>query len=322
VKKLPTQERYFLPASDGVLDPNMAGALVCWELPSERADASELAVAVGSTGLKYLPSPPTPGAALQAMVAKQCQDRNQLVKSTDQNPDGSNRVAYSVYPRQKVAGRDGFVAEWTVGHTVVDLGGGVLDPQLAFTENVPVEVMEELLTLWPHYLNTLGSTEISGYLVELVKGAFRGVPPMGGSGTYFIGPEEVGVWKSLREALKPFGVSLHHLPAMRGSDALQFVAASVERYIQDSQAELEADLQKYQELQSQPAADAKKTKRLQERTLRDRSEKVQRQLDLVQHYESVLGTSLQSLRDGLTGLQAGFGALSIAEVAESMASVL
>lgn len=313
------QDRYFLPANDEVLDASMAGALVCWELPSERADAEAFAEAVKVVGLRYLPSPPTPASALQAMLTKLHQNRNTLVKAVENNPDGSKRAAYSVYPRQKVSGRDGFVADWTVGHTVVDIGG-VLDNQLSFSDNVGLDVIEDLTIQFPYYLTTLGSTDISGYLVELVKGAFRGVPPMGGAGSYFIGPEEVPVWKTLRDALRPFGVSLHHLPAMRGSDALQFVAASVERYIRESQAELEADLEKYQTAREEAAKDGKK-RSLQTRVLQDRSEKVQRQLQIVEHYEKILGTSLDSLREGLQGLQAGFGVVAIAEASEAMGSL-
>lgn len=136
--------------------------------------------------------------------------------------------------------------------------------------------------LFPTALEHLGRAEQSIWLSAFVKGALKGVPTIGGAGTYFIGPKEVAIWRTLREVLKPFGVRLYEIPAMRTEQALECVIESVKRYTQAALDDLNGEFKKYYELQQRLEAGEDGIRKIQQRALDSRLARVNEQLSVVE----------------------------------------
>jgi hypothetical protein len=162
------------------------------------------------------------------------------------------------------------------------------------------------------YLASLGAEDISNWLVALVKGILKGIPTIGGAGTFFIGPQEVPIWRRLKAALKTFGIRLYEIPAMRSAEALECVVESVKRYSMSAIAELQADLEKYQQLKAERAANPK-ARDIQQRVLASREAKIKEQTALVERYEKLFDVKLEELRGSLASLETGFANLSLVQ---------
>lgn len=305
--------------NDPIFDRALAGASVSWEL-IKSLETEDLRDALKKADIAFMPEDCSAASALHRMMRDLFQDRACLVKPCP-NPTGSNRPAYAVLPRKDEFGKMAFKQTWSAGIDVVDVGG-VADVSIAFSINdageteAPPEVIEDMVTQFPAYLASLGSDEISGWLVGLVKSFLKGVPTIGGAGTFFIGPQEVPMWRKLREAVKPFGIRLYEIPAMRTSEALECVVESVKRYTGRAIEELQEDLKKYQELKEQRKTNPK-VREIQHRVLQSREARIKEQLAVVEKYEALFDVKMNELRESLGSLQEGFGNLTlIGQIAE------
>lgn len=298
---------------DAIFDKSLAGASVSWELVSKIV-TDELRDALNAAGISFMPEDSSPATALHRMMRDLFQDRNNLVKPV-KNPTGSKKPAYAVLPRNDEGGKMAFKEKWSCGIDVVDLGGAE-DVSLAFStdDNGQVEaspdVIEDMVGRFPEYLASLGAEDLSVWLVSLVKGLLHGVPTIGGAGTFFIGPQEVPIWRRLKTALAKFGIRLYEIPAMRSAEALECVVESVRRYSEQAIKELQEDLQKYQDLKSKRSTDPK-VRDIQARVLTSREARIKEQTALVERYERLFDIRLDELRGSLGELEAGFANLSL-----------
>ena len=296
-----------IDTSDPAFQKNIAGASVSWELTDE-LNHHELCSQLAIHGLGHHPEPCSPASALHRLVATLYQGKDCLVKAGNHPSKGSKRPAYAVLPRNDSDERMAFVEAWSVGLAHREDKSSYL----VYSDTAPADSQEEINMLFPTALEQLGRTEQSIWLCAFVKGALKGVPTIGGSGTYFIGPKEVQVWRTLREVLKPFGIRLYEIPAMRTEQALECVIESVKRYTQGALDELNGEFQKYYELQQKLDAGEEGIRKIQQRALDSRLARVNEQLSVVEQYETLFDTKLGELREQLDLLKVGFGQLSIA----------
>lgn len=295
--------------SDPAFDKSLAGASVSWELTDE-INHEALCMGLQAGNIPCLPEPCSPASALHRLMVQLYQDRHCLVKPVQNPIKGSKKPAYAVLPQKDEDGKLAFVQSWSVG-LEADIAG---QTSLVFSDQAPEDSMEEINILYPAALENLGRTEQSIWLVTLVKTMLRGVPTVGGSGTFFIGPKEVKVWRSLRDILHPFGIRLYEIPAMRSAEALECVIESVKRYTETAIKELNDDLDKYAALNARIKAGDKDVRSIQQRVLDSRLAKITEQVQIVEKYESLFDMKLTELRDSLGNLQAGFSGLVISSV--------
>jgi len=307
---------------DTMFDRSLAGASVSWELV-KKVVTDELREALVKADITFNPEDATPASALHRMMVDLFQDRNNLVKPV-KNPTGSKRPAYAVLPRNDEGGKMAFKEKWSCGIDVTDLGG-VEDVSLAFSSDdsgqieATPDVIEDMVGRFPEYLASLGADDLSCWLVSLVKGMLRGIPTIGGAGTFFIGPKEVATWRRLKGALAGFGIRLYEIPAMRSAEALECVVESVRRYSQTAIKELQEDLQKYQELKALRSTNPK-TRDIQARVLQAREARIKEQQAVVEKYEALFDVKMTELRDSLSELQTGFANLAlVSQAAEESA---
>jgi len=295
-----------LDMSDPTFDKSLAGASVSWELTDE-INHQALCNGLQAASIAHLPEPCSPASALHRLMVQLYQDRHCLVKPVQNPVKGSKKPAYAVLPQKDEDGKLAFVQSWSVGLNVDECGL----TNLVFSDMAPEDAMEEINILYPAALENLGRTEQSIWLVSLVKGMLRGVPTVGGSGTFFIGPKEVQVWRNLRAVLQPFGIRLYEIPAMRSAEALECVVESVKRYTETAIKELNDDLDKYAALSDRIRAGDKDVRSIQQRVLDSRLARITEQVQIVEKYETLFDMKLTELRDSLGNLQAGFSSLVI-----------
>jgi len=301
-------------ADDPMFDRSLAGASISWELV-KKVVTDDLRVALTAAGIDFMPEDSSPAGALHRMMQDMFQNRNNLVKPVA-NPTGSKKPAYAVLPRADENGKMAYKESWSCGIDIVDFGNGATDVSLAFSTDAsgateaPPEVIEDMVGRFPEYLASLGAEDISIWLVSLVKGTLKGIPTIGGAGTFFIGPAEVSIWRRLKTALKPFGIRLYEIPAMRSAEALECVVESVKRYSATAIAELQSDLEKYQALKAERSANPK-ARDIQQRVLDSREARIKEQLALVERYERLFDVKLDELRGSLSNLETGFANLAL-----------
>lgn len=295
-----------LDMSDPTFDRSLAGASVSWELTDE-INHEALCMGLRAGGIQHLPEPCSPASALHRLMVQLYQDRHCLVKPVQNPVKGSKKPAYAVLPQKDEDGKLAFVQSWSVGLDTDEYGNTVL----AFSDMAPEDSVEEINILYPAALENLGRTEQSIWLVSLVKGMLRGIPTIGGSGTFFIGPKEVKVWRELRTLLHPFGIRLYEIPAMRSAEALECVIESVKRYTEAAITELNEDLDKYAAMSQRVRNGEEGARNIQQRVLDARLAKITEQVQIVEKYESLFDTKLTELRSSLENLQAGFSGLVI-----------
>lgn len=292
-----------MAGDEGIIDPKQAGAVVAWTLP-KMVDHSELVAALKAGGIPHIPEETTNASALNRMVCDLFQKKDQLVRACQNNPEGTKKPAYAVLPRRDGQGKMAFEQEWVVG-VASDPGTGKEIAELCFDAACPPPVIEEMQVVYPMYLSSLGASDISSWLVALVKNYLTGIPTLGGSGMYFVGPVEALEWRKLRGILADFGIVLDEWPAMRSDQLMETVLRSVKDYTEKASAELEKDLQKYLELAADP-----KARKAQTRVLTSRMGDVDKQLAVVKRYEKLFDANLSELRESLDGLRAGFGKIA------------
>jgi hypothetical protein len=296
--------------NDPVFQKHLAGASVSWVLVKEVLH-EEILDALKAAQIQFLPEPCSPASALHRLMMDLYAERSCIVRPAP-NPNGTKKPAYAVLPRQDLDEKMAFVQKWVAGLDTLALPQGGTDTIVVFSADTPPDAREDVEAAFPDYLQKLGSEELSVWLVSLVKGLLGGVPVVGGSGSYFVAPEGLVVWRRLKKALEPFGIRAYEIPAMKSSSALEAIVDSVRIYVEKAAKDLEADLIKYKAMKAQQGQPG--TKSIQQRVLDERMKKITDQLDLVEKYESLLDTSLGSLREDLGNLQVGFGKLAMLEM--------
>jgi len=279
---------------------NIAGASVSWKLVQE-VDYDDLCAKLKAGGFAFLPEPTTPASALLRVMTQLFQNKDALVKPVP-NPNKTKHPAYGVLPKTTEGEKVTFREMWACGLDVVGQSA-----ELCFSASTPVREQENVEVLYPAALANLGQTELSNWLVNFVKGQLRGVPTVGGAGTYFIGPDEVKVWRQLREVLSGYGIRLYEIPAMRSEQAMECVLESVRQFTDGAVKELEEDLDKYRAIKNNPDPKARK---IQGRVLEARLAKITEQCAVVERYETIFDTKLTSIRETFGKLQIGFTALA------------
>jgi len=296
-----------IDANDPAFASGFAGASVSWEL-TDTIEHADLCKALTDNGLGYLPEPCSPASALHRLISDLHQSRSCLVKPASNPVKGSKKPAYAVLPRKDEEARMAFVESWSVG--LAQRADGSF--YLVFSDTAPDDAQDEINLLYPTALEQLGRPEQSIWLSHFVKAALHGVPTIGGAGTYFIGPQEVQVWRKLRTVLSKYGVRLYEIPAMKSDQALECVIESVKRYTTTALEELQADYTKYADMQQKIEAGEEGVRKIQQRAMDSRLEKLNHQLTVVEKYETLFDTKLPALREQIMSLRAGFASMSIA----------
>lgn len=299
-------------------DPNdpilksMVGASVFWNL-AETVDYSTLVVVLdempgSEAGYDCIPAECSSASALLRALNKRYSNKNTLIKAGVKHPMPGNKApVYGVFERNE-AGRlnDSFELSWTVGLVKADRGSETVD-QLSANALVFEGAADEdsVRKLFAEELPMLGGTEQSSWLTNLVKGKLRGIPF--GNGQFFIAPQYVPHWRTLKVALAPLGIILHEIPAMRSEQAVSAVIASLEAYSSKLSDELAEELSGYNAAQS---GDAKKRK-IQQRVVDDRIKKANEQLKIIMTYEELFDTKMDELRSKFDDAKAAFARLSM-----------
>ena len=298
-------------------DPNdpilksMVGASVFWQL-AEAVDYDTLVVTLdempgSENGYDCIPSECSSASALLRALNKHYGNRNTLIKAGVKHPmPGNKSPVYGVFERNETGKlNDSFELSWTVGLVKGERGSeSVHDLKtngLVFEGLVDSGVVQELFA---DELPKLGGTEQSGWLTHLVKSKLRGIPF--GNGQFFIAPQFVPHWRALAASLAPLGIRLHEIPAMRSEQAVAAVVASLEAYSGRPAAELETELQTYDQAQADP-----KKRKIQQRVVDSRIEKANEQLKIIMTYETLFDTKMDDLRAKFDEAKAAFMRLSI-----------
>ena len=298
-------------------DPNdpilksMVGASVFWQL-AESVDYDTLVVTLdempgSENGYDCIPSECSSASALLRALNKHYGNRSTLIKAGVKHPmPGNKSPVYGVFERNETGKlNDSFELSWTVGLVNGDRGSeSVHDLKtngLVFEGLVDSGVVQELFA---DELPKLGGTEQSGWLTHLVKSKLRGIPF--GNGQFFIAPQFVPHWRALAASLAPLGIRLHEIPAMRSEQAVAAVVASLEAYSGKLAAELETELQTYDQAQADP-----KKRKIQQRVVDSRIEKANEQLKIIMTYETLFDTKMDDLRAKFDEAKAAFMRLSI-----------
>ena len=298
-------------------DPNdpilksMVGASVFWQL-AESVDYDTLVVTLdempgSENGYDCIPSECSSASALLRALNKHYGNRNTLIKAGVKHPmPGNKSPVYGVFERNETGKlNDSFELSWTVGLVKGERGSeSVHDLKtngLVFEGLVDSGVVQELFA---DELPKLGGTEQSGWLTHLVKSKLRGIPF--GNGQFFIAPQFVPHWRALAASLAPLGIRLHEIPAMRSEQAVAAVVASLEAYSGKLAAELETELQTYDQAQADP-----KKRKIQQRVVDSRIEKANEQLKIIMTYETLFDTKMDDLRAKFDEAKAAFMRLSI-----------
>ena len=298
-------------------DPNdpilksMVGASVFWQL-AESVDYDTLVVTLdempgSENGYDCIPSECSSASALLRALNKHYGNRNTLIKAGVKHPmPGNKSPVYGVFERNETGKlNDSFELSWTVGLVKGERGSeSVHDLKtngLVFEGLVDSGVVQELFA---DELPKLGGTEQSGWLTHLVKSKLRGIPF--GNGQFFIAPQFVPHWRALAASLAPLGIRLHEIPAMRSEQAVAAVVASLEAYSGKLAAELETELQTYDQAQADP-----KKRKIQQRVVDSRLEKADEQLKIIVSYETLFDTKMDDLRAKFDEAKAAFMRLSI-----------
>lgn len=294
--------------------PDMAGADISWDLASSGIPTSAFCDALEpfkSHGVQ-LPVAPAAGSVLLRVMQALYQDRSCLVKPT-KSPAGTKDPTYAVLPRKDDAGRMAFVASWSA--TVVEIfdtvlgGDGItravpLGYDVQFSPEAPASEKDAVTDTFCDEIQKLGTTEQSQWLVSVVKGTFKGVTMPGGSGHFFIGPNEVSIWRAMKPVLLKYGLRTYETPAMRSDQLAETVLEGLRQQVNKEAAELQEDLKKHVET-------VRAGKRTQDRVLRDRQQKCAATLSRLEHFEKLFDTKLTELKEATEKLSDGFMASNI-----------
>lgn len=296
---------------------HMAGGAVSWDLAPKGVPYEALCASLEPLkehGVS-LPVAASAAAVLLRVMQALYQDRKCLVKPIP-DPSKTNQPTYAVLPRRDDLGRLAFVAEWSatvsaIMDQVTDEGGKVTEQLLGYNISLSSEAPESEQALIEDRFNDeilrLGTAEQSAWLTALVKGPFRGVSLPGGAGHFFVGPQEIRVWRALKPILAPWGVRLHEVPAMRSEQVMEAVIEGLKEHIAKEQEELEKDLVAF------CSAKEEKGRRVQQRSVQNRQARVATALERIERYEKLFETKLDELRASMEVLKGGFGELGISQ---------
>lgn len=294
--------------------PEMAGADISWDLAAGGIYTEAFSAALEPFKSKGIPLPVAPacGSVLLRVMQALYQDRACLVKPS-KNPGGTKDPTYSVLPRRDDEGRMAFVASWSAW--VVELYDTILGEDgvctsaflghdIQFSNEAPESERDKVTDNFNDEIQKLGTTEQSQWLVNIVKGAFKGVSMPGGSGHFFVGPEEVAIWRAMKPVLEKFGLRLYETPAMRSDQLTSTVMEGLRQQVAKESDELREDLKKH-------VTATQNGKRTQDRVLRDRQQRCAAMLERMTRYENMFGTKMDELRAATEELQGGFLASNI-----------
>ena len=166
-----------------------AGATVSWHMQNEEdVDRDELFNAIKSeTAIELQPAQIGPAAALQRVLKREFGNSRTLIKPMASRR--SKEPRYAVMPEEDQGDRPAFFTAWDVGITR-DAAG---DPGLDFSQSSDPRNIEVTQLNFGVALNTMSRTELSIYLTQLVTQVLRGIPIIGGNGSYVESDGEVVV---------------------------------------------------------------------------------------------------------------------------------
>lgn len=297
-------------------DPNdpilksMVGASVFWQL-AESVDYASLIVTLdempgSEAGYDCIPPECSSASALLRALNKQYACKSTLVKAGVKHPMPGNKApVYGVFNRQETGKlNDSFELSWTVGLVNAERGSTSIEELTVNGLVFEGQIDEDYVRgLFAEELPCLGGTEQSTWLTNLVKSKLRGIPF--GNGQFFIAPQYVAHWRTLKAALAPLGIVLHEIPAMRSEQAVAAVMASLEAYSGKLAEELDEELQGYNQVQT----DVKKRK-IQQRVVDSRIAKAEEQLKIIMTYEKLFDCKMDELKAKFDEAKAAFVRLS------------
>ncbi|TXH56022.1 MAG: hypothetical protein E6Q97_07415 [Desulfurellales bacterium] len=306
----------FLPDTNEV-HKGVCGAIVSWEL-ARAVDYRSFSAGLAALDIKgvNIPPPATTNSALSRVLDAEYADRNCLVKPVRLQGATGQVNGFAVMPKSRSDGRLAFVANFyvyveEVRDIVVDDKGkereGDLLEAIVQVEPPNEEVRERLQTLFDVAILGLGSTEQSLWLTALVKGTLHGVSMPGGHGHFFVGRNELPIWRSVKSVCTQHGIRMYETPAMKSAEAVEAVIEGLRQTIAAEHAALSADLSEY-------ATRLAEGKKVQNRVLDNRQKRVQEMVERLEHYESLFEMRLNDLRASVDQLRIGYGMSELAQI--------
>jgi hypothetical protein len=144
------------------------------------------------------------------------------------------------------------------------------------------EMVAELSSALEDALKVLTPTDVSSWLCNRIE-ALGGFPLKSNGGTYFVPPEALAKYKTLREAVQ--SVTKHRMgliPAMKGSDAVEAILMALETNTTSAIAQISAAIE---------------TGTLGERALATKQAELDDLLERLTRYEGLLGKKLDTVRE-------------------------
>lgn len=257
------------------LTSDVSGGIVFWRL-SGAVDYDDLEAAWHGAGLDagLLPAPVARSVALKRTM-KTFADRSILVRPLKGDVEGFILVHESY-----VDGKPQYQNGLTV--TLDAHGAPVLDP-------FDPDTARQVEATFAHHLTALTQQDISGWLVDLIRGV-QAVRLRDTGGLYFVPRTHLDLWRGYVGAIRAAShCKLFEIPALHSDEAVAAVLDAVTREAEEAAGELEEEL-----------AD----KELSRRALGSRGRKIEALEHKLATYEELLGVKLDALRGEFGRLQA------------------
>lgn len=169
---------------------------------------------------------------------------------------------------------------------------------LTFTPGVDGEVNEklaaEIRARYEHALSTYSVDDISNWMSSVLLPAVNAVGLRDKGGIYFVPRTSIDTWRNMVTAIRE--VSSHQvfeMPALSSAEAIDAILDAVSREAQEAAERMEVEL-----IEEDLSVTA----------LKNRVAKLDKALNKVTKYESLLGTNLDTLRERMTSLSAQMAA--------------
>lgn len=281
---------------------HVAGVIVYWRLAGV-VDYEALEAAWATAGLDQglLPAPIARTTALKRTMAS-FKEASVLVRPLKGDEEGFVLVHESYDAEGRPQYRNGrTVTFWE------DPDTGALEPLVhALPDEDPegaevTELQRQVDATFARHLNHLTQQDISGWLVDLVRGV-HSVRLRDTGGIYFVPRDRADAWRAYVAALR--AASRHRLfeiPAMQSDEAVASILDALTREAREAAEDLEDEL------------DAKD---LSAKALRGREAKARETETKIATYEALLGVKLEALRAEYDALQARVAAAILAAEAD------
>lgn len=257
---------------------NACGAVVFWDLAG-KVKVSKLANAWEAVGgnAKDLPEPPSPLVALKRAMEATYSGRSWIVKPL------TNQNGYAALERENED--DGKPVYRTKASAWLKNATG---DELCFSSGMDGGYQDTVDIRYGTERLFYTNVELGAWLVEAVNKEMNGVPMRRDGRMYFVPRANMEVWRRLKAVMTTASPTshLHEIPALESAEASAALADAMAAEVTAAAKELEEEMQSWQ--------DGKKP---HAKTYVDREARARSIEAKVVSYESIIGSSLATLRE-------------------------